>query len=101
MSCKRGCCASQIEHYRSIRLSSTATPSRKGTYVAQRTQAEAQLSKDLDAYKTVAFEQGVQPKQIDGIADLAKKAETKAEIEAGVALSSNKQRTQLKEVMGG
>lgn len=100
MTCKRGCCEDQMTHYRSIRLSSSATPTRKGTYVSQRAQAERRLSKDLDAYKTLAFEQGLQPKQIDGCAELAQKAETKIEVESGQALTKP-QRAQLKEAISG
>lgn len=102
MSCPRGCCETYREHLLSIGISSAAMPSRQSArYATKRAEAEKTLSKDLAAYKTLAFEQGYQPKQIDGCHELAQKAGSKAEIEAGVVLQTDKQRAQLKEVMDG
>lgn len=99
MPCSRGCCENQREHYLSVGISSAAMPTRNGPRIARENERERQLSKDLDAYKDLR-QDGIQPHHIDGCHDLAKKAETKAEIEAGIALKTDKQRAQLKAVMG-
>lgn len=100
MSCARGCCDTPRDHYLSIGISSAAMPSRQGArYATARSKAESQLSKDLVAYKSLT-ESGVQPPQIDGCAELQAKAETKHEVEAGIGLSTQTQRKQLKQVMG-
>lgn len=99
MPCARGCCETQREHYLSVGISAAAMPSRNGPRIARENEREKNLRKDLDAYKDLR-DDGIQPHHIDGCHDLAKKAETKAEIEAGVALKTKAQREQLKEVLG-
>ena len=75
-------------------------PSRASArFATKRVEAEKNLSKDLAAYKTLAFEQGYQPPKIDGCHELAQKAESKAEIEAGTVVKTAKGREQLKAVM--
>lgn len=68
MSCSRGCCSDQLSHYRSIGLSATATPSRKGPVVAKLNSDKA-FDKDGAAYKRLRKD-GLQPDQIDGSAQL-------------------------------
>jgi hypothetical protein len=70
-SCKRGCCASQKEHYRSLNLA-------VGTI---KSKVESQFAKDREAYRRLR-QNGLQPPRIDGCAML-ENATTKAEIESG------------------
>lgn len=98
MPCSRGCCETQREHWLSVGISSTAMPSRSGPRVARENEREAQLSKDLHAYRELR-KNGTQPHHIDGCHDLAQRAGSKVEIEAGVPLRTKKQREQLEAVM--
>lgn len=99
MTCSRGCCATQLEHYRSVSISAAATPNRKGALpIVRQEQMDKQLAKDLTAYRELR-RQHVQPNQIDGAADLAQRAESKVEIEAGTVLSTKAKRKQYRDVM--
>lgn len=68
--CKRGCCSTQAEHYRGITLSG---PSEQRTAVRRD-------EKDMDAYARLV-RSGVQPKKIDGAAELERGASTSHEVE--------------------
>jgi predicted RNase H-like nuclease len=70
MSCARGCCASQADHYRSVRLFGPS----------QRRTAARQEEADMHAYKRLVAS-GVQPKQIAGSAELERGASTAHEVE--------------------
>ena len=70
MSCSRGCCETQGEHYRSLVI---LGPSRLR-------EAERQTGKDLDAYRRLVAS-GVQPKGIAGSAELERGAEAHHEVE--------------------
>lgn len=52
----------------------------------------------MPAYKAMRAD-GLQPKGIDGAAEVQAKAETKAEVESGIVLTSE-QRKQYREVTG-
>lgn len=52
MSCARGCCATQAEHFRSVRPAIRA--------LAQGNRADRKLSRDLAAYKSMV-DQGLEP----------------------------------------
>lgn len=67
MACLKGCCATQLDHYRSVNLSAAATPTRSRAVVAK-TRSSKQFEKDRDAYKRLRKD--MQPEQIDGSAKL-------------------------------
>lgn len=73
MSCARGCCASQSEHYRSLVVRPVVSPQR----VHERSEAA-----DMAAYKRLRGD-GVQPKAIEGCATLEREANSHVEIERG------------------
>lgn len=97
MTCSRGCCPTQADHYRSITVSASATPTRK-VEVSRVEAKERQWDRDMPAYRRLRRE-GLQPKQIDGSAKFEARAETKAEVESGTLLNG-RQRRQLREVTG-
>lgn len=73
MSCARGCCATQSEHYRSVVVRPVVS--------AQRVQERAEAA-DMAAYKRLRGD-GVQPKAIEGCATLERDARSPVEIEHG------------------
>jgi hypothetical protein len=70
MSCLRGCCESQKDHYRSVTIHGPS----------QRRDAERQESRDMDAYRRLVAS-GVQPKHWNGAAELERGASTAHEVE--------------------
>ena len=54
----------------------------RGAIVAQTERTARNWDKDMPAYKRLR-KNGLQPKQIDGSAELEKRAETKVEVETG------------------
>lgn len=76
MSCSRGCCSSQKMHFRSIH----AAP--KMREVGRGHQADTALEYDRAAYKAMK-RQGLQPPQLRGAYDLARRATSEAEIKLG------------------
>ena len=76
MSCARGCCASQRDHYKSIVFGSAPAESDKfkGGYTKQ-------FDADMNAYARLVKD-GVQPPRVDGSAELEKRANTREEVEA-------------------
>lgn len=90
MSCARGCCETQREHYLSVGISATATPSRSGPVVAK-LQKDKDFSQDGAAYKRLRS-QGLQPRRIDGSAEIEAKASTRVEVESGKILNPRKKR---------
>ena len=76
MPCSRGCCATQAEHYRGVALS---PPTAEVNYRRAKDRA---LNADMAAYKELR-RQGVQPKNVNGSANLARDASTTFEIESG------------------
>lgn len=89
MSCNRGCCPDQAAHYRSISMSPRVHPVEL---------TERQWHKDMAAYKSMR-RQGLQPRDIDGCAELQARAETVREVEAGQVLTPI-QRRQVSEMLG-
>lgn len=82
MTCKRGCCPTQRDHYLSVTIAPSAMPSRTGGLRAQQTNALAkQWDKDIPAYKRLVAD-GMQPNSVDGAADLEAKATSKEQVEA-------------------
>lgn len=76
MSCSRGCCGSQREHYRSVRFGAT----RGAAVEVERT--ERRWDRDMAAYKAMRRD-GLQPAGIDGAADLQARASTEFEVSSG------------------
>lgn len=73
MSCSRGCCSSQSDHYRSVVVRPTVS--------AERAQERAETA-DMAAYARLRKD-GVQPKAIEGAALLEREAGSVVEIERG------------------
>lgn len=97
MACRRGCCPTQADHYRSITVAASATPTRKRT-VSAIDAKEKRWDRDMPAYRRLRKD-GLQPKSIDGAAKLEQHAESKAEVETGQILN-DRQRAQVKELSG-
>lgn len=73
-----------------VGISATATPSRSGPVVAK-VQSDKAFGRDGDAYKRLR-KQGLQPRQIDGSAELEARAESRVEVESGKILTPRKKR---------
>lgn len=87
MSCARGCCASQIEHYRSVSIAASACPSRDGgRYAASVNAREKRWERDFAAMDSLKKD-GIVPKTSEGLADLVARAETRHEIERNKILT--------------
>lgn len=67
-----------------IRMGMNSTTSR-GSKVAQINKTERQWNVDMPAYKRLRRE-GLQPKRIDGAAEIEKKAEHKFQVETGIGI---------------
>lgn len=67
-----------------IRIGMNSTTSR-GSKVAQINKTERQWNVDMPAYKRLRRE-GLQPKRIDGAAEIEKKAEHKFQVETGIGI---------------
>jgi hypothetical protein len=78
MTCVRGCCPTQAEHYRSLSVQKPAA--------ADRRRRDYALGADLVAYKALR-RQGFQPPRIDGSYDLTRRATSEAEIRLGQVIS--------------
>lgn len=69
-----------------LSIAASATPTRKGGARAQViNQKDKVLEKDLDAYKRLRNE-GLQPKAIDGSAEVEKRANYKWQVETGLGI---------------
>lgn len=82
MSCARGCCPTQNEHYRSLVVRPVVSTMR----VQERAEAA-----DMAAYKRLRGD-GVQPKAIEGCATLERDANTSVEIEHGHVVRNDRLR---------
>ena len=88
--CSRGCCDSFIEHVRSVRIAAAALPNR-GQAVNHGNRADTQLGKDRDAFKRFR-DAGIQPAQIDGAADLERRAGSVVEVERNIVLDDSQRK---------
>jgi hypothetical protein len=61
------------------------TTTTRGQNVASINNTERNWQKDMPAYKRLRKE-GLQPKRIDGAAEVEKKAETKFQVETGIGI---------------
>lgn len=77
-----GCFACRIA---GIRMGSNSTTTR-GQEVEKTNKVERSWQKDMPAYKRLRKD-GIQPKRIDGAADVEKKATEKWQVETGLGLS--------------
>jgi hypothetical protein len=69
-----------------LSIAASATPSRRGgSRAATINQKDKKLEKDLDAYKRLRTE-GLQPKAIDGSAEVEKRAEYAWQVETGLGI---------------
>lgn len=84
MSCRRGCCTTQAEHYRSVTIFGPS-PQRD---------AARREDRDMHAYKRLV-QSGVQPKQIAGAAELEKGAEAKHEVERANIITDRRLRAEV------
>lgn len=80
MTCSRGCCPTQGEHYRSLVIA--GAPSAK-------TMEQRRDDADMDAYKRLRKD-GLQPRGIEGSAALEKAAFTRNEIETGTLIRNER-----------
>lgn len=97
MSCARGCCETQREHYLSVGISATATPTRSGPVIS-RLKSDDNFAKDGPAYKRLV-KQGYQPDHIDGCAEIEQRAESRVEVESMKVLTKEK-RAKLEAITG-
>lgn len=88
MTCSRGCCESQAQHYRSIEISSTF----------RTVDPDVKFAKDNSAYRELR-KQGYQPKTIAGAADAQDRAQSKWELETGQKLPNKDARKITEEVV--
>lgn len=79
MSCARGCCESQREHYLSLRLSAEATPSRRPQAI-EKLNIEKRWKADHAAYRRLRKD-GLHPRTSVGAAEMEKRATSAAQIE--------------------
>jgi len=103
MSCKRGCCPTQLDHYKSIGIAAAALPTRGGARAAVSiNEKERRWERDHKAVAECA-RMGVVPKQVDGTADLMDRASSKFEIEMGTPMNQRQkdQYTALSDVNEG
>ena len=84
MPCTKGCCESNRDHWLSVGIAPSATPTRSGR-AAEINATEDQWSRDMDAYKELR-RQGLQPRRIDGADELAATASDPLEVEMGRTL---------------
>lgn len=97
MSCPRGCCETEAEHYRSVSVQP------RGRGVGTPHQRDAALSVDMAAYRALR-QQGYQPPKIAGSYDLTRRATSEAEIRLGQVIGEKdagrkKKGTRLMEAM--
>ena len=67
--------------------------------IVKGSKGEKKLAKDMDAYKRIR-KQGLQPKTIDGCAELEAKANNRLEVEMGHLFSTKEDWAKAKEGMG-
>lgn len=80
--CGKPCnCPSYRDHLLSVSVAPSAMPSRSPEVAATKAR-DGRWQKDMPAYKRLRKD-GVQPKSIDGAADIEKRATVKAEVESG------------------
>lgn len=87
MTCSRGCCPSQADHYRSV----VVRP------LSPRGQQEKTEAADMAAYKRLR-QSGEQPKAIAGSAELERRATTSFEVKTGHVITDKRLARQVDRV---
>lgn len=87
MSCVRGCCRTQHEHYRSV----VVRPIVSARAVQEKTEAA-----DMAAYQRLRRD-GVQPKAIEGAAVLERDASSPIEVERNYVIRNDRLRRELEQ----
>lgn len=82
MACTRGCCDTQRDHFRSLKLN----PKLRGE--GSNHHRDFQVSADRDAYKAMR-RQGLQPRALTGAYDLQRRAASEAEIRLGTVVKDD------------
>lgn len=80
MACSRGCCETQIEHYKSLQISPSVYPTRQDARYKPTDDLEKGWAKDIPSYKRLVKD-GLQPQQVDGCAEAEAKADYREQIE--------------------
>jgi hypothetical protein len=93
MSCVRGCCATQADHYRGVTFGAASD----GVFEQRR--RERTLDKDMSSYKALR-QQGLQPKNVNGSAALARDASSRFEVESGQILPDQRSVKLAESVLG-
>src|SRR3954471_21319618 len=87
MACSKGCCPSNRDHWLSVGLAPSATPSRSGgARAAEINATEKRWDRDHRAYRNLVRD-GIQPETLDGCAALERDATSRVEIERGRLMS--------------
>lgn len=82
MACSRGCCATQRDHYRSIRIGASALPNRRANVNTSEAK-QARWDRDGAAYRRLRHD-GLKPPSIDGSDRLEAVAETSEQVAMGL-----------------
>lgn len=90
MSCTRGCCATEAEHYKSVAMQSAPT--------GKANDRDRLLSANLDAYYRLR-QQGLHPPQIDKSCVLERRASDQFEINAGHLYKDEDEKKRVKEAV--
>jgi hypothetical protein len=91
MSCLRGCCETQREHYLSITIHPAAMPNRHNVRYTSERDMEKRWNRDMPAFKQLVDE-GITPPSVEGAAELRDRAVSKREIESGTILSKSERK---------
>lgn len=75
MTCRRGCCDTQAQHYRSVFVIAKGQAKANGR--------ERRWARDLDAYRNLRRD-GLQPPRIDGARNLEQRADCAEQVESGM-----------------
>mgnify|MGYP001602139945 CR=1 FL=1 len=88
MSCTRGCCPTNRDHWLSVSVAPSALTTQSSSHLKQSLAREKEWEKDMPAYRELR-RQGLQPQRIDGAADLARDATDSLEITQGELIPKN------------
>lgn len=92
MSCGKPCaCPTYRDHLLSVGITASAMPTRSPAVVAI-TEREKRWDKDMPAYKAIRAD-GVQPRAIDGSAELQARANDEIEVTSGEFLTRGQAKT--------
>lgn len=81
MSCSKGCCETNREHWLSIGVSASATPTRRPS-VVKTEETERVVTQERDAYKRLKND-GLQPARLMGASHIERHARDELEVRTG------------------